>query len=497
MKKLFITAMAVILAVLSVPVFTAFAADGGELADVPILGYSESGKAYCLYDEVDGEYVLTYVNSKGTKQLYKSKEEFKHHESLSEDGKTLFYSINNTVYRYSCESGKRKKIYTAQSTEDSYDTHVYLNSSPSGEYCFICVRHPTGYNNYNIDLVIWHDGKTSSQTEKTNFGSYGGNTLFHINDKGEIFYTLDRDIYVLDFDGKRLAEKAPELSSEEDYEYGYETEVFEENGTYFIESENAAFYGEIGGERHTFSISPDCRLLRKSGEGFIAYNGEYIARYDIRSGKIKNILKISPEKYREKLGGFFSKFYVSDDLNEVIYINYSKKKLVRLSNWNAEKNRYTKRQEIALNGTGREYISKIYDANIVLIGGADEKSYYYQADFSDGSFVSSEKWDWDFIDRFGHKITLRGKSVYITNPDGSETKVFGNVGASFLLDSAERRLTNGFFFFYSGGPETEEYEGVYDLTYYYIDENGKAVKWFEDTDVYMERHFLEDWSEWE
>lgn len=492
MKKFFVTSIAIIVTVLAIPAVRAFAADAA-LEDIPTLGYTESGKAYCLYEEGDGEYVLTYVNSEGTKQLYKSKEKFKYCKSLSEDGKTVFYSINNTVYRYSCESGKRKKIYTAKSTEDSYDTHIYLNSSPSGEYCFMCVRHPTDYNNYNIDLIIWHDGKTSSQTEKTNFGSYGGNTFFHINDRGELFYTLDRDIYVLDLDGKRLVEKAPKLSSEEDYKYGYYTEVFEESGTYFIESENAAFYGEIGGERHTFSISPDCRVLCKSGEGFIAYNGEYITRYDIRSGKIKNILKISPEKYREKLTGFF---YASGDLNEVIYINYSKKKLVRLSDWNSEKNRYAKRQEIALNGTGREYISNFSpDMNIVLIGYADEERNFYQADFSDESFASSERWD--LIDRFGHKITLRGKGVYITNPDGSETEAFGNVGASFLLDSTERRLTNGFFWFYSGGPETEEYEGEYDLTYYYIDENGKAVKWFEETDVYMERHFLEDWSEWD
>lgn len=487
MKKFFVTVIAIIVTVLAIPAVRAFAADAA-LEDIPTLGYTESGKAYCLYEEVGGKYVLTYVNSRGTKQLYKSKEEFKHSQSLSEDGKTVFYSINNTVYRYSCESGKRKKIYTVPNVKNNY-TYVYPNSSPSGEYCFIYVER----DSYDVDLVIWHDGKTVSQNEKTDFVSEDGNTLFYINDKGELFYTLDRDIYILDLDGKRLAEKAPELSSEDDYEYGYETEVFEESGTYFIESENAAFYGEIGGERHTFSISPDCRVLCKSGESFIAYNGEYIARYDIRSGKIKNILKISPEKYREKLTGFF---YASGDLNEVIYINYSKKKLVRLSGWNAEKNRYAKRQEIALNGTGREYISNFSpDMNIVLIGYADEERNFYQADFSDESFASSERWD--FIDRFGHKITLRGKGVYITNPDGSETEAFGNVGASFLLDSTERRLTNGFFWFYSGGPETEEYEGEYDLTYYYIDENGKAVKWFEETDVYMERHFLEDWSEWD
>lgn len=483
MKKFFITALVIIVTVLAIPAVQTFAADT-VLEEIPTLGYTESGKAYCLYEEGDDEYVLTYVNSEGTKQLYKSKEKFKYCKSLSEDGKTVFYSINNTVYRYSYESGKRKKIYTVPNVKNSY-TYVYPNSSHSGEYCFIYVER----DSYNVDLVIWHDGKIVSQNEKTDFVSEGGNTFFNINDKGELFYTLDRDIYVLNLDGKRLVEKAPELSSEEDYKYGYYTEVFAENGTYFIKSNTAAFYGEIGGKRHTFSISPDCNVLCKSGESFIAYNGEYIARYDIRIGKIKNILKISPEKYREKLTGFF---YASDDLNEVIYINYSKKKLVRLSDWNSEKNRYTHRQEIALNGTGLEYISNFSpDMNIVLIGKADERGNYYQANFRNGGFIPYEYWY--NIDRFGHIITRNGNKIEILDLDGNKTVVFDGVGVT-----CEPWISNGFFCFYSGGPDVPcDYEGKYDLTYYYIDKNGKAVKWYEDTAIYMECHYLEDWSEWE
>ena len=75
MRKIFITAMAVIFAALSVRILTVFA-DNEELADIPIRVNSESGKAYCLYEEKDGEYTLTYVNSNGTKQLYRSKEKF-------------------------------------------------------------------------------------------------------------------------------------------------------------------------------------------------------------------------------------------------------------------------------------------------------------------------------------------------------------------------------------------------------------------------------------
>lgn len=487
MKKFFITAIAVIIAVLSVPVSVAFA-DNEELADIPMRVYSASGKAYCLYEEKDGEYTLTYVNSKGTKQLYKSKEKFKYDSSISEDGKTAFYSVNNTVYRYSYESGKRKKIYTAKENKNDSYTSVYLNSSPNGEYCFICV----GHSYFNADLVIWHDDKTVSQSETKDFEAGNGDRLFNINDNGELFYTLDRDIYVLDFDGKRLVEKVPEISSEEDYEYGYETDVFTKNRTYLIRSQNDIYFGEMGGERHKLSFPDQAQyyISAKNGKSIIAYNGEYVARYDIKSGKSKNILKISPEKYWEKRFDFIA---VSGDLDKIVYINYSKKKLVRLSGWNDEKNRYTNRQEIELNGTGQEYISEISaDMNTVLIGHADEKRNYYQADFNSGSFAPSEYW-YHRTDRFGHKIIRNDEKIKILTPDGSTAVVFDGVGVS-----CTPRFSNGFYCFYSSGPDvSSNYEGEYDLTYYYIDKNGKAVKWYEETDVYMEAHDIEDWSDWD
>ena len=50
MKKFFVTAIAVIIAVLAIPAVKAFAADTA-LEDIPILGYSESGKAVKWYEE--------------------------------------------------------------------------------------------------------------------------------------------------------------------------------------------------------------------------------------------------------------------------------------------------------------------------------------------------------------------------------------------------------------------------------------------------------------
>ena len=483
MKKFFITAIVLIVTVFTMPAVRTFAAEKA-LEDIPTRGYTQSSKAYCLYEENDGEYVLTYINCNGTNQLYKSKEEFKHHESISEDGKTVFYKIDDTVYRYSYESGKRKKIYTVPENGSSRNRSVLVYSSPNGEYCAIRIEYSVAMDDNDIELILWHDGKTLSQTEKTTFGYVDSDTFYGVNDLGEVFYTIDKNLYIFDFNGKRLTEKIPDLESNN-------RKIYLNSRTYMLYCENEICFGEIGGERHKLSFSQVLRyntVIAENGESFIAYNGEYVARYDIKSGKSKNILKISPEKYMENRFAFIK---ISSDMNEIAYINYSKKKLVRLSDWNAEKNRYNKRREIELNGTGREHISSYFpDMNIVLIGFADEKNNYCTADFNSGSLVTSEYWY--YVDRFNRIIFQNGKYINFLDLEGNTTEVFDGVGIT-----CDPWLSNGFFCFYSGGPEGDpyNYEGEYDLTYYYIDKNGKAVKWFEET-KFMECHEIcEDWEE--
>ncbi len=477
MKRFLAALMVFIVTALAMPTVV-FAAEE-PLEDIPKRSYSKSSKAYCMYEENDGKYTLTYVNSAGTKLLYKSDEKFEHDNSLSDDGKTLFYSINDTVYKYSYESGKRQKIYTAG------DTYITLYASPSGEYCLIFVEHLNGYDKHDNDIVIWHKGKTVSQTE------YGdpeepivleGTTLtdmiklYGINDKGEAFYTLDRDIYILDRDGKRLAQKAPVPLS--DNEYDYSTRISPGSGTYTVFYGKDLYFGAVGGEQHKMSFPgyAGSYVIDYNGEGIIIYNGEYVARYDIKSGKSKNILKISPEKYMEKRRYFMK---ASGDLNEAAYINYSKNKLVRLSGWDGENNCYTKKQEIMLNGTGQERITDYTsDMNTILINYADEKNYYWTADFDGERFVNTGYWN--ETDRFGHMIVKSGGKIKIITLDGGVAEVFDGVGIT-----CEPYLSNGFYVFYSGGPDDcYEYDGNYPLTYYYIDKNGKAVKWYEKT-VYM------------
>ncbi|MDE7295576.1 MAG: hypothetical protein K2N72_14225 [Oscillospiraceae bacterium] len=475
--KRFLTALIVLVVTALAMPCVVFAADE-PLEDIPARSNSESGKAYCLYEKNNGGYTLTYVNSAGTGLLYSSEEKFKYNESFSEDGKTLFYAVNNTVYKYSYESGKRQKIYTAG------DPYIILYSSPNGEYCLISTNH---YSGNNIDLIIWHDGKTVSQTERNTFDIWGGDEFFGINDKGEVFYTLGRDIYILDMSGKRLAQKIPmPLPDNEDEYDDFETGiyVYPQSGTYMAGSGKDLYFGELEGEQHKMSFSENAwnYVIAQNGEGLILYNGEYVARYDIRSGKHKSILKISPEQY-SKRNVYFMR--ASEDLNNIAFVNYSKNKLVRLSGWDGEKNGYTKKQEIKLNGTGRENIIEYTsDMNTLLISYRDEKNYpaYWTADFESESFVKTGYWD--KVDRFGHMIEHNGGKIKIITPGGGETEVFDGVGIT-----CEPYLSNGFYVFYSGGPDDYyEYEGNYPLTYYYIDKNGKAVKWYEETH-YMEIMF--------
>lgn len=487
MKKIFITAVLIILAALTIPAARAFAEEtfpeSSELADIPIRGRSESGKAYCLYEEKDGVYRLTYVNSEGTKTLYKSDEKFEYNSSISEDGKTVFFCIDHSaVYRYSYESGKRKKIYTVPESKNRYKNYAYVYSSPNGEYCVISVENGKYFDDYkqDIEMVLWHGGETVSQTVRTQFGYEDSDRFYGVNDSGEVFYTLDGDIYILDPDGNRLAEKIPKKAER--------TELYRDSRTYMFYLGNDFYFGEVGGERHKLSFPDNSKYypFAKNSESFIIYNGEYIARYNIKSGESKNILKISAKKYEERSDIYFIR--ASGDLNEVVYINSSKKKLVRLSDWNAEKNRYTNRQEIELNGTGQESIADVSpDLNTVQIMYGDAEYNRFKADFENNSFVRSNFYTSE-TDRFGHEIIWNGGKIEILNPDGSKTEVFDGLGAS-----CEPWISNGFFCFYSGGPDSDcDYEGEYDLTYYYICPKGKAVKWYDLEDTYMECHYLYD-----
>lgn len=147
MKKFFITAATIFIAILSIPVFTAFAADTA-LEDIPMLNkyYFGSKKAYLYYSDGDNK-TLTYCSSEKEKVLYKSKKNFSYRASISEDGRTVFFSVNDTVYKYSARSGKIEKIYTVKVKCYPERNRITLYSSPNGEYCLISwTYYPTEKN---------------------------------------------------------------------------------------------------------------------------------------------------------------------------------------------------------------------------------------------------------------------------------------------------------------------------------------------------------------
>ena len=104
MKKIFIMAIVLIITVLAMPPVRTFA-DNTALKYIPMLDdYFKDGgnskKAYCYSDYKDGFYTYTYYNRETKKLLYKSKNKFSYDASISKDGKIVFYSIDNSVYRY-------------------------------------------------------------------------------------------------------------------------------------------------------------------------------------------------------------------------------------------------------------------------------------------------------------------------------------------------------------------------------------------------------------
>lgn len=502
MKKFFITATAIFIAVLSIPAVMAFAADTA-LEDIPMLDeyYFGSKKAYIYYSDDDNK-TLTYFSSEKEKILYKSKKDFRYKASISEDGRTVFFSVNDTVYKYSARSGKIEKIYTVKVKCYPEQNHVTLYSSPNGEYCLISwTYYPTEKNVDSESYVtLWHDGKEI--TEKKYFSE-----IFGVTDSGEALAESGSALYSLSFDSGKL--KAV-IEAPED-EYFYDFEVYPDTGAYIMYSDEYRsvpdfsvdgdetakavteekyykfYFGKIGETQH--ELSPD-GLLKKyfiagSGESIAVYDGGYVVRINLESGKRKRIAKL-PEK---NLNSNYITF--SADFDAVLYLNRSKNKLVRLSGWDVKKNSYTKREEIELNGTGKEYIKNYSDdLKTVLLSGAEysEESNSHKdcaAFFESGKLVPIDKnYRETRIDRFGNFIGIESVfyeqyNIDVITPDGGKKTAFSK------CDEYYRDQRSGFFIFCTetATDAGEYYENGF-CTDYYINKNGEAVLLWDSRNTY-------------
>ena len=222
------------------------------------------------------------------------------------------------------------------------------------------------------------------------------------------------------------------------------------------------------------NIVPE-NVLACTGEAVVFYDGEYVVRIDLESGKSKNIVKLNP-KLLEK--NWLSDYFVcSDDADSVAYVNYSKNKLVRLSVWNSEKNSYTVREEISLNGTNKELIGRYDPDDLSVIEIRDEApdgEYKSYAAFFENKKLISAPENIICIDRFGHVLygnAWHSHDLMMLSPDGSVKNIFEDDREVFYPE-----IINGYCLLSvvdEGDYKVDEIR--YITSCYYIDKNGDAV----------------------
>lgn len=495
MKKIFITAIILIITVLAMPAVGAFAKEK-TLEDIPMLKkyYCGSQKAY-LYSSWDKYYILTYCCSEREEVLYKSDKEFNYSASISEDGKTVFFSIDNTVYKYSFEANKSEKIYAIKVKNYPDKNNLTLYSSPNGEYCFIKWFYYPVERRWDSEsyITLWHDGK--ELTEKADCPE-----VFGVSDSGEVLVRLrGMGIYSFSFDSGKL-EAAADLP---DDKYSYEFLAYPDTGTYIMYSDNYKFlpvgsddesdkyckfyFGKTGGEQYFLSQDeiPKSYFLCASSKSIAVYDGEYVVRINLESGKRKRIVKLSEKRLNSNYIVF------SEELDAVLYINYSKNKLVRLSGWDDKKNSYKKREETELNGTKKEYIKNYSDdLKTVLLSNAeyDEDSKPCKscaAFFESGKLVTIDtNYQEMRIDRFNNLIGIERAfpekfNIDVFTSDGSKKTAFSK------CDDYYRDWKISFFIFRT---ETAAYADEYYeygvCTDYYINKNGDAVLLWDGRNTY-------------
>ncbi|MDE5576039.1 MAG: hypothetical protein K2J11_01455 [Oscillospiraceae bacterium] len=494
MKK-FITAIIIIVTVLAMPAVGAFAAEK-PLEDIPMLNeyYCGSQKAY-LYSSWDKYYILKYCSSEREEVLYKSDKEFDYSASISEDGKTVFFGINNIVYKYSYETNKSEKIYAVKVRNYPDKNNLTLYSSPNGEYCFIKwfyypVERRVDSESY---ITLWHDGKEI--TEKADCPK-----VFGVSDSGEALVRLrGMGLYSFSFNSGKL-EAAVELP---DDKYYYDFLAYPDTGTYIMYSDHYRvlpvgsddesdkyckfYFGKTDGEQHSLfqDEMPKSYYLGASSKSIAVYDGEYVVRINLESGKRKRIVKLAEKRLNSNYIVF------SEDFDAVLYINYSKNKLVRLSGWNDKKNGYTKREEIELNGTKKECIKNYSDdLKTVLLSSAeyDEDSKSYKncaAFFESGKLVTIDTSYQEMrIDRFNNLIGIERVfyekfNIDVITPDGSKKTAFSE------CDDYYRDWKISFFIFRTEtATDAGEYYEYGVCTDYYINKNGEAVLLWDGRNTY-------------
>lgn len=439
------------------------------LEDIPMHDedYQGSTKAF-VYNRYDtNTNYLIYRNCSGEKVIYKSNKYFDYEISISEDGTTVYYAINDILYRYSYAEGKSKKTTTLPSDDETVRNsgHTVISSS-NGEYCLVrswkSFRGDTDcYKNY---FTIWHDGKTVT----SEYTSYYPISVKGISNDGRVFYIDDPEdkfeLHLFSFDTGK-----DEVFAEIDLEgYPYRTDVFFDKNSYIIESLDL-IYGKIG-SAYQNAVSDLYRVIKYDGKSaIVTTDDDTVYRLNLENGDSLELVN------------GFSYFACTEDMDTAVLCDYQSKKLVRLSGWNEKENCYKNRQEISVPELTHCHTIGSYspDLNIVCIKNESIEGSSLIAYFDSGIFQETKCSYYPIIDRFGN-VLLRenGANWYLLKPDGSETYIFNDGNTYYNM--CNKRI-GGFVIL--GREEIVSEGDGWDYGYYveyYIDENGKPVYLWDD-----------------
>lgn len=482
MKKIFFTAIVLIVTILAMPAVGTFAADTA-LEDIPVMSYYYDGsyKAYCKteYDSKNELYRFYYINKTDKKLICKTKEKISNY-CVSGNGLKVYYAIENKVYQYSLKENKVKMIFDIDNDENKVSELKFIFSSDNGEYCFVYWNSIRKSNGESLSLrhlyyygTILHNGK--SVTDEiydlyyTNMTITNNGVMMWINDRYD-----DTKLGVFDFvNGK---------TSLGWYDGEYSIKYF--GNIYILYNSNKLYKGKVGSEPKLVYSGELGEFMDfgSKGNAVLFEDDKYVFRIDIKSGKRANIAKRYFIDSRSIDTSYY--FIYSDDLDKIIYIDYDSQKLVQLSKWNDKKNSYTQRTETDIIGE-KFFFDNSKDLNVILVYFYDDNDdeIFTPLIFEDGELkkledITGHKVRDIWCDRFNQLICRDEDGLYIINHDGSRENIFS--GETEMLS-----IENGFATFWVNKTRIyneygDECGGTEDV--YYIDENGKAVLFEKDSE---------------
>ncbi|MDE5993421.1 MAG: hypothetical protein K2G87_10285, partial [Oscillospiraceae bacterium] len=438
------------------------------LPDIPLRYDSQNEgricKAYVYMGGINnGSYPIIYHNFFGDIIIGET-DSYLNNFAASEDGKTVFYSTKNEVYRYCVNEGKAERIF--RSNDEIGD----IETSPNGKCIFFTNDHEN-----SSDKFVWYEQKLYQLV----LNDY----LYYIEavcDDGKVIFSAlddndDEEIYfycLYEFDPE--TEKYKRFAKMEyDGSYVYDTAVFPDENVYALYDVDYGLYcGTIGSKPRKLLPAEECYTVMFVSNGKTAFlsDDKNIYRIDLESGKKTAVAEINPNlSDRDSLN-----FKYNADFSAVLFIDYGNNLLVRASEWDDDSCTYTKRQEIPINVTADIQIyDTSNDMNIVCFydGNKDFIAFFQNGGIKYAkNILGSDAYDRMFCYESREEIYgryYRYKNLMIAEPDGSTSVVY-----------------NGYFFFPEWENTNEKIPMMICLTEYLFDDEYRHY-YANSSDVYF------------